>query len=565
MAKSLSNLCNTLPNNDDTHILIESKHNANLNLSNQHLNTSKFSNFTNYESLLESKKNERSKYFDVYYPNKEKSKFTNSTGTNSLNSSLSSMNADKSQSSNSTVKPTVVAETANSSSTLNPTKSNNSNKLTDEIKNFNLHANPVQFNMDKVNYVKTLSKAKSIVDTIQQRSKVISMNCDSDCCLQNGIDLLEVAVIYDESLDHPDIYVFDIYLEPKIIDLFKPVFANTKIVKVMFDARHDLRILSRKYGVTEFTALFDLQLAYRVLLAKLTNRPFEQVKREKLLYVSWQCNGPLVNFEKMYLPSIYYFKNRTFWRTRPVNFEMMYNAAYDVFVMLPQLFTNLMVIMERTLDEEHQQLFIHRSNDLILHNLVPRKFAFFHTKDQYLGEMHRQIDLLIQSDLLHRSNQLAKRQQQMLDSDYVEEYQSGDMSIFNGYEGGLKNQIHDIETDTYISFSNSSMDLMNSANGDLLFQSWNTNPLDRSTNSSAQSNHCENCKLPINRDKLGELLCNLKQTDSLKEFLFTGSKYCQCIQPQLTHSDEEAKCMNLLVDQIIDLAECKEDYMELDD
>lgn len=109
----------------------------------------------------------------------------------------------------------------------------------------------------------------------------------------------------------------------------------------MFDARFDLRILNRKYGISEFTALFDLQLAYRVLMAKLQNCSFNEIKREKLFYVSWQCNGPVINFDKLYLPHTYYFKGKKFWKTRPINFEMMYNAAYDVFVMVPQLFTNL--------------------------------------------------------------------------------------------------------------------------------------------------------------------------------------------------------------------------------
>lgn len=555
MALNLASMFNTLPNNrDQAPMLIESKQHLPAPL-NEQLKTSNFSNFSNYKAMLDAQNRERSKYFDLYYPADKRTDREHGSTCDSLSSSQSSSTEPKSE--------------------------NDATKPDDLVQNFDLHTNPVRFDLDRVNYVKTLSKAKSIVEIISKRSKVIAINCDSDCCLQNGVDLLEVAVTFDESLDHPEIYVFDIHLTPGIIDLFKPVFADAKIVKVMFDARFDLRILCRKYGVTEFAALFDIQLAYRVLLAKLTDRPFAQTKREKLLYVSWQCNGPLVNIEKMYLPGVYYFKNRKFWQTRPINLEIMYNAAYDVFVMVPQLFTNLLVIMERTLGDEHQQLFIKESNDLIARNLVERQFTFFYTKHEYLGEMHRQIDLLIQSDILHRNKQLAKWQRQLIDQDYESTYADDCFDASN--DELLKNQINDIDTDSYRSYA--SEDLMDSAdyywmvNEDLVRSrnSMNrpldesvdesvhqTNELNNSESGSQQTRYCEMCKLMIKNAKLSELLNNLEQSDrDLKELLFTAPNYCQCIQ--LRCSDEEVKCMNLLVDQIIDLAECKEDYMELDE
>jgi len=568
---SLNDNCNlTLPNNRNDPILIESKQYPNVDLINKKQNNSNFSNFVNYKSMLDNQNQQRSKYFDVYIPN-NKPLLTNNSMCNSLSSSQSSSASKES-------------DLSKNNSSIN-SSSTSRFAINDHVKNYNLHANPIQFNMDKVHYVNTLDKAKSIVDLIERRSKVISINCDSDCCLQNGIDLLEIAITFDSSLDHPEIYVFDIHLEPKIIDLFKPIFANSNIVKVMFDARFDLRILCRKYGVTEFTALFDIQLAYRVLLAKLTNSSFYQIKREKLLYVSWQCNGPLVNLEKMNLPSLYYFKNRKFWQARPINFETMYHAAYDVFVMLPQLFTNLMVIMERTLDDEHQQLFIKRSNNLVSSNLVDRKFAFFYTKHQYLNEMHRQMDLLIQSDILYRKQQHIKwqQQQQLTNGECLDE----DNNCFDDVNNDLlKNQINDIDTNIYKSYSNISDDLIDSddlmVNEDL-FQSYdshyssnspNQHQLIESINESGTFNeedrstikHCTMCSLFIKSDRLSQLLNNLDQSDSnLNDVLYTSSKYCECIQSQLFTPDDEYKCMNLLVDQIIDLAECKEDYMDLDD
>lgn len=590
IANSYANIQSTLPNNRDGRvpILIESKLNpANLRLSSEP-RTSNFSNFRNYKAWLDSLERERSKYFDVYHPNGEKTALKSSNSVcDSWGSSqsLSSTDGNRSDSGSSSPNSTVFNLTALQQPNC-PPQQPRSIPIKEEIKNFNLHHNPIQFNMDKVQYVKTLARTKTIIETVINRCRVIALNLDSDCCLQDGVDLLEVAVMSEMSLDHPEIFVFDTYLEPRIIDLFKPVFANARIIKVMFDPRFALRILCRKYGVSEFLALFDIQLAYRFLLAKKTDCRLEDIKREKLLYVSWQCNGPMANIEKLLQPpTAGHLKNRPFWKARPVNFDIMYKAAYEVFVMVPQLFTNLMVIMERTIGETDHTQFIKRSNELISRNLVPRKFAFFRTKQQYLGEMHKQIDLLIQSDILFRNRQQAAKGQ-LTDEDYS----SGEHS------DGL-DSIDDTGTDSYKSY-NSTEDLMSSANDDLIY--FTDGHQSECAENESESGHelsddgqfdnfetfgehleepkavgavkppgkpavCEKCQLPIekNHNRLGELI-EAVETDGhlLNRLLFNGGRnqqFCRCI------ADGEVKCMNLLVDQIIDLAECKEDYMELDE
>ena len=590
----------TLPNNRKciTPILIESKLNPALGPSSEP-HTSNFSDFRNYKAFLDSLERERSKYFDIYYPNEQKATLkSNNSVCDSLSSSQSSLTDEiKSDSERSTNSP-VFNLTALQTNYQPLQQQPKQNPIKEEIKNFNLHYNPVQFDMAKVSYVKTLAQAKTIIEKTIGVARVIALNLDSDCCLQNGVDLLEVAVMNGMTLDHPEIYVFDTHLEPHIIELFKPVFANGGIVKVMFDSRFDLRILCRKYGVSEFVAMFDIQLAYRFLLAKKTDSRLEDIKREKLLYVSWQCNGPMANIEKLYLPAACYFKNRPFWKTRPVNFEIMYKAAYDVFVMVPQLFTNLVVMMERTLSEADQQQFIKRSNELIIHNLVPRKFAFFRTKHQYLGEMHKQIDLLIQSDILYRNRQKTSKWK-LNDEDYAPSSEHYDGLDSTG-DKPLKRRIDDTDTVSYKSYKsyNSTEGLMNSADDDLIYftddhesdcsetDSASTNyhelsddqfdnletfgdhsaeSVARSGESPITSGTCDKCQLPIkDRNGLNELIDNL-ETDSLKKLLFGGlQQFCKCVA-SVQLSQEEVKCMNLLVDQIIDLAECKEDYMELDE
>ena len=102
---------------------------------------------------------------------------------------------------------------------------------------------------------------------------------------------------------------------------------------------------------------------------------------------------------------------------------------------------------------------------------------------------------------------------------------------------------------------------------------------ERSLSNKSRSVHegqpgtCGKCKLATkSNNALNELIVNLEaKNHSLNRLLFNGDqqqqgqlRYCQCVS-QARRSDEEVKCMNLLVDQIIDLAECKEDYMELDE
>ena len=599
----------TLPNNRDDRmpVLIESKLNpAGLRLTTVP-QTSKFSNFGNLRAWLENLTKDRSKYFDVSYPSNEKAARSKGGGSvcDSLGSSQSCSSIDEINRSDS-------ESSANSASLNCPSvppgmqpnypppplppqqrqqqqqKQPKANAVNEEVRNFNLHTNPVQFNLEKVSYVRTLAETRNIIETVVNRAKVIAVHCDSDCSLQDGIDLLEVAVMDEMSLEHPRIFVFDTHLQPKIVELFKPVLADPAIVKVMFDPRFDLRILSRKYGVTEFVALFDLQLAYRLLLAKKTGRPLEEIRREKLLYVSWQCNGPMANLERLCPPSLCHLKNRPFWKVRPVNFEIMYRAAYDVFVMVPQLFTNLVVIMECALTETGQRQFIRLSNELIARNLVPRKFAFFRTRKQYLGEVHKQIDLLIQSDILHRNRQSANWRNQSSDS-----YRNDGLRSVDG-KPLPKSPIDDLShSDSYKSFdSNGEEDLIyfsdnqqSSSDGELSdgqFDNFETfgnhsagsssrtrseHSLSSGTRSlnGSESGTCGKCKLPIKSDdKLTELIVTLEtKSPSLNQLLFSGDQqqYCQCVR----RWEEEAKCMNLLVDQIIDLAECKEDYMELDE
>ena len=49
--------------------------------------------------------------------------------------------------------------------------------------------------MNTMNYMRTLAETRTIIEMAVNHSKVIALNCDSNCCLQNGIDLLEVAAM----------------------------------------------------------------------------------------------------------------------------------------------------------------------------------------------------------------------------------------------------------------------------------------------------------------------------------------------------------------------------------
>jgi hypothetical protein len=259
--------------------------------------------------------------------------------------------------------------------------------------------------------------------------------------------------------------------------------------------------------------------------------------------------------------------------------------------------------MERTLNEEFKQQFIKESNDLISRNLVPRKFAFFQTKQEYLGEVHKQIDLLIQSDTLHRNKLASKLQNKLIentmessDDDKMYEVNSStNSSLFNQSIGSstslrsltkennqnlLEDQINELDTDSCTTDSLSSNS--NSLNeklkySDELFDSASSLDCESGTQSSDNKNEdnkklledakCFKCNLLIKNNKLNELIDTLESDDEnlMKTLLFKNeSRNCECNEFSID-LDDEAKCMNLLVDQIIDLAECKEDYMELDE
>lgn len=129
----------------------------------------------------------------------------------------------------------------------------------------------------------------------------------------------------------------------------------------------------------------------------------------------------------------------------------------------------------------------------------------------------------------------------------------------------LKDQINDIDTDSYKSYSTNDDLMMNSVDNEDHEYGSGTHTEHSIFNhkQNEQSKICPQCQLIIKSDKLNELIDNLETENGLSELLFDDLKYCQC--ESLKSLDEELKCMNLLVDQIVDLAECRDDFMDLRD
>lgn len=389
---------------------------------------------------------------------------------------------------------------------------------------------PLIFNMDHVRYVRNVPVAQQIVTTILScpHPQMVSITCESDCGLTRGIDLLSLAVAAQHSsgrveLVHPKVYVFDVRARTQLLNVLRPLLATPHVLKVMFDARLVLRLLRRVYDVKIFVALFDVQLAFRLLNSQLFNCPFSRQKRDHLMRVAWQCNAPSVNFHR---PSS--TATSIYWSSRPVTAQLLYHAAYEAFVLIPQLAVNLMAMMELALNDAGKRLFRDLSDQLISRHLVDRPFRQFKHRTQYLQELHNQVSLLTNSASVDLLGQLPSC--------------LPICSIHSSQKNALASPV-----------KNSEFRICGHKDG--VGCDENCLPLDQFVE-RLQS-------IERNRWTFNGTSNRSKQSKSAMKSSseWPNTSKCHCDPQFKQQMKSETKCMNLLVDQIIDLIEMKDDYL----
>ena len=418
---------------------------------------------------------------------------------------------------------------------------------------------PITFNMDNVFYVTSEIRAQQIVERVLRHQQFVSISCESDCDLRQRIDLLSLAVAPQKApgsvVDaHPQVFVFDVRLQPLLIQRLRPLFAASHVLKVLFDSRLTLRLLRRVYGICTFVGLFDVQLAYRVLMTKLTNRPFNQVQREQLIQVAWQCNGPPINFQRPVprpgQPTSHFQNCRSstnpsstthklpYWSVRPITTPILYNAACDAFMLVPQLAFNLMSMMELVLSDRNKQFFKQLGDELIARHLMQRHFFSFQHRQEYLAELQRQVSLLTASASVDR-----------LGFTSAQSF-SGECLLHASQSEHLMTNFANLPTPRICGHLDQVGCKPNCVRPE---EFW----LQSTKHEKSVWEFESDCSTGAAESNQSKRTPSCDQDDwTFKSQLIK----CKCDQKDIKQLRSEAKCMNLLVDQIIDLIEMKDDF-----
>jgi len=208
----------------------------------------------------------------------------------------------------------------------------------------------MNLNMKFVEVISQVRIAQAIVDWVMDTAAVISVDLERDDKGKEvvGIPTLIQMAIPVRGRKHPQVYIFDVLRNTGIPAVLKPILESRQILKVIHDARQDIRSLWIYYGI-HLRNVFDTQLADLALQYQDGIRQPRRIALNKLVLT---YGGPSINEAKQRLKE--YYKTKTgYWRRRPLSKEQIFNAAHDVFALVPNVFENLI----QSLDEAHWRYF----------------------------------------------------------------------------------------------------------------------------------------------------------------------------------------------------------------
>lgn len=152
-------------------------------------------------------------------------------------------------------------------------------------------------------------------------------------------------------LEHPDIYLFDVYCNSRLFAVLEPLLSSSDVIKVIHDCSQDLKALYQ-FNNIRMRNIFDTQIAHQVLLRQNGQNPY----KIGINLLSETYNGPSVNQAKESLKERYRQAARTgkaYWNMRPLTDEHKYHAAHDVFVLVPNVYET----MKKSFETDYWDLF----------------------------------------------------------------------------------------------------------------------------------------------------------------------------------------------------------------
>jgi len=189
---------------------------------------------------------------------------------------------------------------------------------------------------------------KQIVDQIFQTTNVVTVDLEGVNLgsVRGSITLVQLAFLPRHLMSHqksnglntggrvyPKIFIFDVWSNPNLVDLcLKQLLESNDIKKVFHGCEDDSYALHRDFGVV-LSNFIDTQAAHTVINCINNSGSGQQSEAIGLnglfeLYGGYGCNPLKAVVKKRYVGNSHY------WCNRPLSEEMIYYAAYDVYVLL---------------------------------------------------------------------------------------------------------------------------------------------------------------------------------------------------------------------------------------
>lgn len=208
------------------------------------------------------------------------------------------------------------------------------------------------------------SNQVSLETKVLQCIQIVTRNCDADQFVQNvinnnfcvavdmkGVNLsatgqvtvVQISVFNDIVSIPARVFLFDVILNPDLLyRSLKRLFECESVVKVFNDCRNASAALHSRFGI-ELRNVFNIQAAHSVLDQQNNGRPVYETRfiqmhklcetHQIVVGAPSECKQNLKRNSR---------KDNQYWTHRPFTDEMLLQAAYEISVLLPQLYLKML-------------------------------------------------------------------------------------------------------------------------------------------------------------------------------------------------------------------------------
>jgi len=212
-------------------------------------------------------------------------------------------------------------------------------------------------------------EGEDIINEIIQNNEIIAVDCEGVNLSTSGfITLIQIATMPYNNYPYPKIYIFDILFNPEfLLKGIKRLFESDQVLKIFHDCRTDCSLLYFNHDI-RVVNVFDTQMAHAVLQQQNHSKPVYKSKFISLsslyeLYSNVSLNSPKELIKKCYK------RDQKYWTRRPLTEDMIYCAAYSVYPLIPDIYSNMIKLIK----SEYYSLLEQLNKEAIMSKILPNE------------------------------------------------------------------------------------------------------------------------------------------------------------------------------------------------